>query len=147
MRRLIPGLHSQQQTLTAPINGLLLVRIEKVSYLWHSQKPFYTIRFVILEPPSSAGQSFSARLYCTERALWKLHWFLRDFGYDPDLLARDQLDEKALIGLCGIVRTTCTKLNGRSYQNLEAFYPRSEWEAVPHLSDSASTLEDTESGL
>jgi len=27
--------------------------------------------------------------------LWKLNWFLRDFGYDPDLLSRDQLHEKA----------------------------------------------------
>ena len=40
-------------------------------------------------------RSFSGRLYCTERALWKLNWFLRDFGYDLELLAQDQVDEKA----------------------------------------------------
>ena len=49
---------------------------------------------------------FSGRLYSTERALWKLNWFLRDFSYDMDLLSQDQIDEKALINLRGVVRTT-----------------------------------------
>jgi hypothetical protein len=67
----------------------------------------------------------------TQRALWKLNWFLHDFGYDPELLSKDQVDEKALLNLRGIVRTTCARLNGRSYQNLEAFAPAIEWEALP----------------
>jgi len=53
----------------------------------------------VLEPQSSTNRSFTSRLYCTERALWKLYWFLRDFGYDVDLLQRDQVDEKALLNL------------------------------------------------
>ena len=52
-----------------------------------------------------AGPS-PGRLYCTERALWKLNWFLRDFGYDPELFSRDQVDEKALLNLRGVVRTS-----------------------------------------
>ena len=66
---------------------------------------------------------------CTapDRALWKLEWFLRDFGYDAELLDRDQVDEKALLGLRGVVRTSHTTLNGRSYQNLDAFAPVEEW--------------------
>jgi hypothetical protein len=69
-------------------------------------------------------------LYCTERALWKLNWFLRDFGYDTQLLKDDQIDEKALSNLRGVVRTSCIALNGRAHQNLEAFAPEVDWEAL-----------------
>jgi hypothetical protein len=72
----------------------------------------------------------SGRLYCTERALWKLNWFLRDFGYDTQLLKDDQVDERALSNLRGVIRTSYTTLNGRSYQNLDAFAPEADWEAL-----------------
>jgi hypothetical protein len=62
--------------------------------------------------------------------LWKLNWFLRDFGYDSDLLRQDQVDEKALVNLHGVVRTSQVTLNGRSFQNLEAFAPAAEWEEL-----------------
>jgi hypothetical protein len=130
MRRHVPGLHSGQQGLVSNLDGLFLVRVDRVSYRWHPQKPFLTLRFAILEPASHEAVFFSGRLYCTERALWKLNWFLRDFGYDTDLLSRDQVDERALLNLRGVIRTTCTNLNGRSYQNLEAFAPEAEWEAL-----------------
>ena len=29
------------------------------------------------------------------KALWKLDWFLRDFGYDTELLGRDEVDESS----------------------------------------------------
>ena len=70
-------------------------------------------------PRSTPGQSISGRLYCTPKALWKLNWFLRDFGYDPDLMGRDEVDERALLGLRGVVRTSRTVLNGRCFLNLE----------------------------
>jgi hypothetical protein len=35
-------------------------------------------------------------------ALWKFNWFLRDFGYDIELLGRDEVDETQLIGLTGV---------------------------------------------
>ena len=38
--------------------------------------------------------SSRAALYCTPKALWKLSWFLRDFGYDTELLGRDEIDER-----------------------------------------------------
>ena len=75
-------------------------------------------------------EQLNGRLYCTQRALWKLRWFLRDFGYDPDLLGRDEVDEKALVGLRGIVRISRTTLNGRSFLNLGGFAPASEWEEL-----------------
>ena len=84
-------------------------------------------------------RSFSGRLYSTERALWKLNWFLRDFGYDMELLSQDQMDEKALINLRGVVRTTHVTLNGHTFQNLEAFAPAAEWEEL-----SCSKLSETD---
>ena len=131
MKRHIPGLHSKQPIVETNLDGLLLVRVERASYRWHPQKPFLILRFVVLEPQLLASQAFSARLYCSERALWKLEWFLRDFEYDRTLLDRDQIDEKALIGLRGVVRTSPTTFNGRSYQNLDAFAPMGEWEMLP----------------
>ena len=99
MRRHIPGLHSGHQDLVSNLDGIFLVRVESASYRWHSQKPFLALRFRILEPDSFEALSFSGRLYSTERALWKLNWFLRDFGYDTELFSRDQIDEKALLNL------------------------------------------------
>ncbi len=127
MRRHIPGLHSRQQTLENKLGGLFLVRIDQASYRWNTQKPFLALQFVVLEPVTFESQAFAGRLYCTKRALWKLDWFLRDFGYDAELLDRDQVDERALLGLRGVIRTSHTTLNGRSYQNLDAFAPVKEW--------------------
>ena len=130
MKRHIPGLHSRQQDRESALEGLFLARVDAASYRWHPQKAFLSVRFVVLEPEPFAARSLSGRMYCTERALWKLNWFLRDFGYDADLLNRDQVDEKALLGLRGVVRTSHVSLNGRSFQNLEAFAPAAEWEEV-----------------
>ena len=130
MKRQIPGLHLNQPGVESRLEGLFLVRVERARYRWHSQKPFVEIQFLILEPKSFEGRSVSTRLYCTERALWKLNWFLRDFGYDAQLLKDDRVDDKALLHLRGVVRTSYTTLNGRSYQNLEAFAPEADWEAL-----------------
>ena len=129
MKRQIPGLHLNQQG-ESPLEGLFLVRVEWASYRWHAQKPFLSVRFVVLEPDSFQRRSFSGRFYCTERALWKLNWFLRDFGYDQELLAQDQVDEKALVNLRGVVRTHHVTLMGRTFQNLDAFAPAADWEEL-----------------
>ena len=141
MRRHVPGLHSRQQTFEGSLDGLFLVRIDKASYRWHSQKPFLALQFVVLEPVIFESQSFQGRLYCTRRALWKLEWFLRDFGYDAELLDRDQVDEKALLGLRGVVRTSHTTVNGRAYQNLDSFAPVEDWPTL-----TTATV-DAEKGL
>jgi hypothetical protein len=131
MRRHIPGVHSGQQDHEGNLDGLFLVRVNGAAYRWHRQKSFLELRFAVLEPEPSASRAFSGRLYCTDRALWKLNWFLRDFGYDTELLSRDQVDEKSLVNLLGVLRTSHTTLNGRSYQNLDAFAPAAEWETMP----------------
>ena len=139
MKRHIPGLHARQLDGDQPLEGLFLARVEWASYRWHPHRPFLAIRFVVLEPESSERRSFSGRLYSTERALWKLNWFLRDFGYDPELLNQDQIDEKALVNLRGVVRTSHVTLNGRTFQNLEAFAPVADWEEIScsEVSDGA----------
>ena len=130
MRRQIPGLHSRNQGTEAGLSGVFLVRVDRAWYRRHPQKSFLELLFVVLEPQSSTNRSFTSRLYCTERALWKLYWFLRDFGYDADLLNRDQVDEKALLNLHGVVRTSHKIVNGRSYQNLDSFASAGEWDVL-----------------
>src|SRR6266403_5035577 len=139
MRHQIPGLDSRHQDSEAGLEGLFLVRVDKGWFRRHPQKPFVELRFVILEPAPFQGRSFFGRLYCIEKALWKLHWFLRNFGYDADLLNRDQVDEKALANLRGVVRTSHKILNGRAYQNLDSFAPAGAWEVL-----SCASIDDTD---
>jgi hypothetical protein len=40
------------------------------------------------------------------------------------------VDEKALLGLRGVVRVSHTTLNGRSFLNLEGFAPAGDWEEL-----------------
>jgi hypothetical protein len=47
-----------------------------------------------------------------------------------ELLTQDQMDDKALINLRGVVRTTYKTLNGHTFQNLEAFAPEADWEEL-----------------
>ena len=147
MRRHIPGLHSLPTDRDSPLEGLFLVRVDGAAYRWHPQKPFLFLRFSVLEPRSLAKRSITGRLYCTERALWKLNWFLRDFGYDPDLLGRDEVDEKALLDLRGVLRISHVTLNGRFFQNLEAFAPAAEWEELSCASIPPTDGEENRHGV
>ena len=127
MKRRFPGLHQAAQPAEVP-DGLYLVRIQRVEYRWHQQKPFYAMQFTVLEPKPFAGRLISGRIYCTEKALWKLSWFLRDFGYDAELFGRDELEEKRLVGLTGVVKLTHTTVNGTSLLKLDGFAPTERWE-------------------
>jgi hypothetical protein len=142
VRRHIPGLHSREQIHDRPLEGFFLVRIDQAFYRWHPLKPFLALRFVVLEPGTVATRTFSGRLYCTERALWKLNWFLRDFGYDPELLGQDQIDERALLNLQGVLRTSLVTFNGRSYQNLDSFAPADSWDELSSSVTEARKSDD-----
>ncbi len=131
MKRQVPGLADVSRDSRPEIpNGVFLVRVDSAQFRWHVQRPFYVLRFSILEPKEFAGQSIVGRLYCTEKAMWKLGWFLRDFLYDPELLAHEQIDEKALRGLRGVVKISHTVINGISLTNLDGFAPASQWEEL-----------------
>jgi hypothetical protein len=130
MNRRIPGLHCESRRSEETLEGVFLVRVDRAFYRWHPQRPFYVLRFAVLEPREYQGRSFTGRLYSTPKALWKLRWFLRDFGYDPDMMGRDEVDEKALMGLRGIVRISHTTLNGHTFLNLAGFASASEWDEI-----------------
>ncbi len=138
MRRRIPGLHQEAQNGDGVLEGVFLVRVEAAFYRYHPKKPFFARLFAILKSEEHAGRTFSGRLYCTAKALWKLSWFLRDFGYDAELLGQDEVDEKALVGLRGIVKVSRAVVNGRCFVNLDAFSPAAEWEELPAASLGSS---------
>jgi hypothetical protein len=108
-------------------DGVYLVRVEKAQYRWHAQKPFYSLRLSVLEPEALHGHIISGRLYCSAKALWKLGWFLRDFTYDPELLGRDEVDQKAIPGLSGVVKISRTVVNGAALSKFDGFAPASQW--------------------
>ena len=131
MKRRFEGLREAARSSSDEVpDGLFLVRVEHVQYRWHAQKPFYGLQFSFLEPQEFAGRVISGRLYCTSRALWKLSWFLRDFGYDTELFGRDEIDEKALLGLRGVIKISHTTVNGTRLINLDGFAPVSQWEEL-----------------
>ncbi len=124
MRRRFQGLHQADQSTACDIpDGLFLVRVQRAQYRWHAQKPFYLLRFVVIEPRSLEGNTFSGASYCSPKALWKLHWFLRDFGYDTELLGHDEVEDKHLVGLSGVVKLSHAVLNGTTLLNLDGFAP------------------------
>lgn len=130
MMRRIPGLCSAPPHHDDSFEGIFLVRVDRVFYRWHPLRPFFVFRLAILEPSEYQGRFVSGRLYCTSKSMWKLNWFLRDFRYDTDLLGREEIDDRALVGLRGVVRISHTTLNGRRYPNLEGFAPVDDWEEL-----------------
>jgi len=130
MKRQIPGIGASAQSEGNVADGVYLVRVDLAQYRYHAQKPFYLLRLSVLEPSELSGRTISGRLYCTAKAMWKLGWFLRDFVYDADLFRRDEVDEKALAGLRGIVKISHTVVNGLSLTNLDGFAPASQWEEL-----------------
>jgi len=137
MRRRFKGLNETAGPSVEPLpDGIFLVRVDRAQYGWHTQKPFYILRLAILEPRELAGRIVSGRLYCTSKALWKLGWFLRDFLYDNELLGHEEVDDKALSGLRGVVKISHTTVNGTSLLNFDGFAPASQWSEL----SSTSTL-------
>ena len=131
MRRYLSGLGQASATSAESLpDGLFLVRVERAQYRWHALKPYCGLVFRVLEPKLLCGNRLTGRLYCNSKALWKLNWFLRDFGYDSELLGRDEIDDKNLIGLCGVIQIKHAVVNGTSLLNLDAFAPACRWQEL-----------------
>ena len=131
MKRQISGLHAADRCAADQIpEGVFLVRVQRVNFRRQAQKPYYTLTLAVLEPKRFSGHILSSRLYCNPKALWKLNWFLRDFGYDTDLLGRDEVDETQLLGLKGIVKISYIIFNGTSLLRLDGFAPGDRWEEL-----------------
>ena len=131
MRRYFESLRpADRSAIDSVPDGLFLVRVERTRYRWHAQKPYYLLGFAVLEPKHLAGCLITGRLYCTLRAMWKFSWFLRDFGYDTELLGKDEIDDQALVGLQGVLKVSHTIVHGISVLNLDGFAPLSRWQEL-----------------
>ncbi|MGA8428602.1 MAG: hypothetical protein WB729_02185 [Candidatus Sulfotelmatobacter sp.] len=137
MKRQIAGLHDADHCATDRIpDGVFLVQVQKVCFR-RQQKPYYAITLDVIEPHRFSGRLLTGRLYCTPKALWKLNWFLRDFAYDAELLGHDEIDEKRLVGLKGVVKISHIVFNHASMLRLDGFAPASRWEELsPNNLDS-----------
>lgn len=131
MKRQITGLHAADRCAADHVpDGIYLARVQKARFYRQVQKPYYTLSMVIVEPHRFADRVISSRVYCNPKALWKLNWFLRDFGYDPDLLGRDEVDERLLVGLAGVVKISHIVFNGTSLLRFDGFASASRWEEL-----------------
>jgi len=140
MKRQITGLHTADRCAADKVpDGVFLVRVQKVHFRRQAQKPYYTLSLVILEPHRFADHLISSRLYCNPKALWKLNWFLRDFGYDAELLGRDEVDERHLVGLEGIIKISHFAFNGSSLLRFDGFALADRWEEL-----SPANLDDSQ---
>jgi len=140
MKRHIPGLAQAGHHEDELPEGEYLVEVKRIKYRWHPQKPFYSLQFEVLAPAAFQSRVIAGRLYCSMKALWKLNWFLKDFGYDPESLANDDIDEKAVMGLNGIVRLSHRSVNGRSFPSLEAFAPADRWNNQNEAEEAAADV-------
>ena len=132
MRRYFESLRpADRSAINSVPDGLFLVRVERVEYRSRDQKkPYYEIRFDVVEPSHVSGSRITGRLYCSPRAMWKLAWFLREFGYDTELLGKEEIDDQALIGLQGVVKVSHVIVHGLSMLNLEGFASSARWEEL-----------------
>jgi hypothetical protein len=132
-KRHSPGLHVEPARANDFLEGIFLARVDRAYYRWHPQKPFFVLSFAVPESKEFASRKIAGRLYCTQKSLWKLNWFLRDFGYEPDLLGRDEVDEKALLGLTGILRTTRKSFTGRTSSTLKHLHHPANGNSSPRM--------------
>ena len=131
MKRQIAGLHSADRSVVNQTpDGVFLVRVQRVQFRRYAPKPYYAVAFVVIEPRRFANIALSSRIYCNPKALWKLNWFLRDFGYDSELLDRDEVDERQLVGLRGIAKVSHVVYDGTPLTRLDGFAPASRWEEL-----------------
>jgi hypothetical protein len=131
MKRQITGLHDADRCAADGIpDGVFLVRVQRAQFRRQAQKPYYALALAVLEPSRFSRHTLSSRLYCSPKTLWKLNWFLRDFGYDTELLGRDEVDETQLVGLQGVVKISHVVLNGASLIRLDGFAPAGRWEEL-----------------
>ncbi len=101
MRVRIQGLNQPSERIPL-VEGLYQARVVRCEPAGHTAKHCRAVTFLILEPQAYAGRYVRTRLYRHDRALWKLRWFLKDFGYDADLLANEELDDHRVVGLEGV---------------------------------------------
>ena len=129
MRTKIQGL-SQPSERTPLAEGLYRARVVRFQPAGHAAKPCRTATFLILEPAASSGRYIRTRLYCHDRALWKLRWFLSDFRYDTELMAAEELDDRRVVGLEGVIRLAYWGTDGRRRLDVQGFAQTERWPEI-----------------
>ena len=87
MRTKIQGL-SQATDRNPLVEGLYLAPVVHFGPTGHAPNPCLAATFLILDPVPFAGGYVRTRLYCHDRAFWKLRWFLHDSNHDEELPAK-----------------------------------------------------------
>ena len=129
MRTKIQGL-SQPDERVPLVEGLYRARVVRFEAAGHAAKPCRMATFLVLDPDRYAGRYIRTRLYCHDRALWKLRWFLNDFAYDVELLAAEELDDHRVVGLEGVIRLAYWGTNGHRRLDVQGFAPAERWEEI-----------------
>jgi hypothetical protein len=137
MRTRIQGL-SQSSERKPLVEGLYRARVVRFEPAGHAAKPCRTATFLILEPAAYSGRYVRTRLYCHERALWKLRWFLSDFGYDAELMAAEELDDRRVVGLEGVIRLAYWGTDGHRRLDVQGFAPADRWPEVSRQEQSGA---------
>jgi hypothetical protein len=134
MKGAFPGLSNATLPAGLVPEGLYLVQVRKASLRKSGEKPFLQVEFGVIEPLAVYDRIIRTRLYCTPRALWKLQWFLRDFDYGLQSAGKDEINDKDLLQLSGVIKVSYHDVNGRTWVNLDGFAPKSSWVSQVSLS-------------
>jgi hypothetical protein len=126
MRTKIQGL-SQVTEQNPLVEGSYRARVVRFGPAGHAAKPCLAATFLILEPAWFAGRYVRTRLYCHDRALWKLRWLLHDFNYDAELPGADELDDRRVVGREGVIRLAYWGNNGHRRLDVQGFGPSERW--------------------
>jgi hypothetical protein len=141
MRTRIQGL-SQSNKRKPLVEGKYRARVVRFEPAGHAAKPCRTATFLSLDPTAHSGRYVQTRLCCHDRALWKLRWFLSDFGYDAELMAAEELDDRRVVGLEGVIRLAYWGTDGHRRLDVQGFAPADRWPEVSRqLENGARTPE------
>ena len=126
MRMKIQGLNQPSERIPL-VEGVYRARVVRFEPAGHAPHPCRAATFLILDPRGYAGRHVRTRLYCHDRALWKLRWFLNDFKYDAELLAADELVDRRVVGLEGIIRLAYWGSDGHRRLDVQGFAANERW--------------------
>ena len=129
MRIRIQGLNQPSERIPL-VEGVYRARVVRFEPAGHAPNPCRAATFLILEPADYAGRHVRTRLYCHQRALWKLRWFLSDFRYDTELMAAEELDDRRVVGLEGVIRLAYWGADGHKRLDVQGFAPSERWEEL-----------------
>lgn len=120
------GRFLSDQTLTRTV---LLVTIRSCQRVSRKRKSFLRVGMGIEQPESWRGTDVLTLFELEANMLRRLHCFLRDFGYDSQLLAEETIAESELVGLRGVIKLGKPDRRAPGAFFLDAFASATTWES------------------